>query len=172
MINRAADYFAPGLPYCETLRPNENGRGEGQQKANHAAVEPPRLLMSSARSIAAVSGSRRAVFFICAHCDRGHRYCSVRCRQQNRAQQRRRANALHQQSLEGRLGHRESAATGPVQPAISLRDGSGFPRAGNERFHGQRIEPKKAQQTPLISTTECNRYCNHPGTTPTTKVNA
>ena len=42
-----------------------------------------------------------AVFFICAHCDRGHRYCSDQCRQQARRQQRRRANRRHQQSPEG-----------------------------------------------------------------------
>jgi hypothetical protein len=49
----------------------------------------------------------RAVFFICAHCDRGHRYCSARCRQQTRIQQRRSANARHQRSAEGRLDHRD-----------------------------------------------------------------
>ncbi len=48
-----------------------------------------------------------AVFFICAHCDRGHRYCSDQCRQQARRQQRRRANRRHQQSPEGQLDHRD-----------------------------------------------------------------
>jgi hypothetical protein len=47
------------------------------------------------------------VFFICTHCDRGHRYCSVRCRQHARIQQRRMANARHQQSPEGQLDHRD-----------------------------------------------------------------
>jgi hypothetical protein len=33
-----------------------------------------------------------AVFFICTHCDRGHRYCSIPWREQARRQQRRSAN--------------------------------------------------------------------------------
>jgi hypothetical protein len=48
-----------------------------------------------------------AVFFICAHCDRGHRYCSPGCSEQARLQQRRCANGRHQQSPEGRLDHRD-----------------------------------------------------------------
>lgn len=48
-----------------------------------------------------------AIFFICTHCDRGHRYCSDQCRQQARRQQRRYANSRHQQSPEGRLDHRD-----------------------------------------------------------------
>ena len=42
-----------------------------------------------------------ASFFICSHCDRGHRYCSDQYRQQARRQQRRRANSRHQQRPEG-----------------------------------------------------------------------
>ena len=49
----------------------------------------------------------QAVFFICTHCDRGHRYCSTECRKQARRQQRRCANRRHQQSPEGRLDHRD-----------------------------------------------------------------
>ena len=48
-----------------------------------------------------------AVFWICRHCDRGHRYCGERCRQKARRQQRRDANQRHQQSREGRLDHRD-----------------------------------------------------------------
>ena len=47
------------------------------------------------------------VFWICCHCDRGHRYCSDRCRRKKRRQQRRDANRRHQQSQEGRLDHRD-----------------------------------------------------------------
>lgn len=47
------------------------------------------------------------VFYLCPHCDRGQRYCSVRCREKSRRQQRRAANRRHQQSLEGRLDHRD-----------------------------------------------------------------
>ncbi len=48
-----------------------------------------------------------ALFWICRHCGRGHRYCSVRCRQQARRQQCREANRRHQQSPGGRLDHRD-----------------------------------------------------------------
>ena len=48
-----------------------------------------------------------AVFWICCHCDRGHRYCGERCRQKKRRQQGRDANRRHQQSQEGRLDHRD-----------------------------------------------------------------
>jgi hypothetical protein len=46
-------------------------------------------------------------FFICTHCDRGHRYCSPECRDQARRRQRRSANKRHQQSPEERLDHRD-----------------------------------------------------------------
>jgi hypothetical protein len=36
----------------------------------------------------------RAIFFLCSHCDRGQRYCSLACRRQARFRQRRRANHL------------------------------------------------------------------------------
>ena len=49
----------------------------------------------------------RALFFLCQHCDRGQRYCSVSCREQARLEQRRCANRRHQQSPEGRLDHRD-----------------------------------------------------------------
>jgi len=49
----------------------------------------------------------RVTFFLCPHCDRGQRYCSVECRNQARLRQRRSANRRHQQSPEGRLDHRD-----------------------------------------------------------------
>ena len=48
-----------------------------------------------------------AVFYLCPHCDRGQRYCSSRCRDKSRRRQRREANRRHQQSMEGRLDHRD-----------------------------------------------------------------
>ena len=51
--------------------------------------------------------SCQALFLICEHCDRGHRYCSLECRQQVRLQRHRLANRRYQQSPEGRLDHRE-----------------------------------------------------------------
>lgn len=49
----------------------------------------------------------RAVFWLCLHCDRGQRYCSLACRDDARIRQRRRANRRHQGSPEGRLDHRD-----------------------------------------------------------------
>jgi hypothetical protein len=48
-----------------------------------------------------------AVFYLCRSCDRGQRYCSERCREKSRRQQRRTANHRHQRSAEGRLDHRD-----------------------------------------------------------------
>jgi len=48
-----------------------------------------------------------ALFFIFRPCYRGQRYCSPPCRQQSRRDQRRAANRRHQQSLAGRLDHRD-----------------------------------------------------------------
>lgn len=49
----------------------------------------------------------QTVFWICTHCDRGQRYCSPACRTEARRRQHRAANRRHQQSLEGRLDHRD-----------------------------------------------------------------
>jgi len=48
-----------------------------------------------------------AVFCICRSCDRGQRYCDLRCRLPALREQRRRANCRHQHSPEGRLDHRD-----------------------------------------------------------------
>jgi hypothetical protein len=48
-----------------------------------------------------------AVFYVCRSCDRGQRYCSQRCRDKTRREQRRAANRRHQRSEEGRLDHRD-----------------------------------------------------------------
>ena len=48
-----------------------------------------------------------AVFYVCRSCDRGQRYCSERCRDKARREQRRVANRRHRESVEGRLDHRD-----------------------------------------------------------------
>jgi hypothetical protein len=48
-----------------------------------------------------------SVFYVCRPCDRGQRYCSERCREKARREQRRAANRRHQVSPEGRLDHRD-----------------------------------------------------------------
>ena len=55
------------------------------------------------------------MFYLCRHCDRGHCYCSTRCRQKALRVQRREANRRHQQSPEGRADHRDR------QPEYRLR---------------------------------------------------
>ncbi len=48
----------------------------------------------------------RAVFAVCASCDRGQRYCSPSCREHVRRKLRREANRRYQQSEQGRQFHR------------------------------------------------------------------
>jgi hypothetical protein len=48
-----------------------------------------------------------SIFWIHRSCDRGHRYCSDRCRQKARLQQRRAANLRYRQTLEARLDQRD-----------------------------------------------------------------
>ena len=49
----------------------------------------------------------RSIFWICVCCDRGQQYCTAACRDQVRRRQQRAANRRHQQSIEGRLDHRD-----------------------------------------------------------------
>ena len=53
------------------------------------------------------NGECRTLFFLCRSCDRGQHYCSLACRRHARLRQRRGANCRHQQSIEGRLDHRD-----------------------------------------------------------------
>ena len=48
------------------------------------------------------NGDCGRLFFICSHCDRGQRYCSLACRLKSRFAQLRRARLRHRQSPEGR----------------------------------------------------------------------
>ena len=48
-----------------------------------------------------------SVFWICRSHDRGHCYCSDRCRQKARRKQRREANLRYRQTLEARLDQRD-----------------------------------------------------------------
>lgn len=56
------------------------------------------------------------------HCDRGHRYCSPGCRGRARLEQRRAAGRRHQQSLEGRLDHRDRQRAYRLRKAAKLRE--------------------------------------------------
>ena len=74
-----------------------------------------------------------AVFWICRHCDRGHRYCGERCRRKTRRQQRRRANEKHQKSPEGRLDHRDRQRVyrERCRRRVTDQPSSGRTRSGN-----------------------------------------
>jgi hypothetical protein len=48
-----------------------------------------------------------AIFWICRRCDRGHCYCSDRCRSKARREQRRAANLRHRRTPEGRLDQKD-----------------------------------------------------------------
>jgi hypothetical protein len=61
------------------------------------------------------------LFFVCHHCDRGQRYCSPGCRRQSRLEQRRAARRRHQQSIEGRLDHRDRQRAYRLRKASTTR---------------------------------------------------
>ena len=63
-----------------------------------------------------------ALFFICAHCNRGQRYCSAVCRQKARRQQWRDASRRHQQSPEGRIDHRDRQRAYRQRKASSIQE--------------------------------------------------
>ena len=74
-------------------------------------------------------------FWICRSCDRGQRYCGECCRQQARREQHRRANRRHQQSLEGRLDHRDRQRAYRERCVMaSVTDQGRRPRAGSGRI--------------------------------------
>ena len=75
-----------------------------------------------------------AIFFICTHCDRGHRYCNANAAKQARRQQQRRANQRHQNSPKGgSIIATASRRTDAACAKGTARDGSRFPF---DRFPG------------------------------------
>ena len=67
------------------------------------------------------------IFWICRSCDRGHQYCSDPCRALARREQLRAANRRHQQSLEGRLDHRDRQRACRIRRARALVTDQGSP---------------------------------------------
>ena len=47
----------------------------------------------------------RTLFFVCKGCDRGQRYCSQKCREESRRQQKHEANSRYQRTERGKLAH-------------------------------------------------------------------
>jgi hypothetical protein len=74
------------------------------------------------------------IFWICRSCDRGHCYCSDRCRQKARREQRRVANLRHQRTPEGRLDHRDRQRTyrrRKAKDCVTDQGSFGVQRSGN-----------------------------------------
>ncbi len=78
-----------------------------------------------------------ALFWICRHCGRGHRYCSVRCRQQARRQQCREANRRRPERVTDQ-GRREDRIFVSMAAVASLQ----FSLPGKEG------EPRKERHVP------------------------
>ena len=78
-----------------------------------------------------------ALFWICRRCDRGHRYCSVRCRQQTRRQQCREANRRRPERVTDQ-GRREDRIFVSMAAVASLQ----FSLPGKEG------EPRKERHVP------------------------
>ena len=97
----------------------------------------------------------QTVFWICQHCDRGHRYCSLACRTQARLQQRRRANCRHQRSPEGRLDHRDRQRQYRCRQRESVTDPGSLPIA-SPAPSGYEIAENTA--IPHPATTETQRW--------------
>jgi hypothetical protein len=91
----------------------------------------------------------RTLFFICTHCDRGQRYCSLICRRICRLQQRRTAGRRHQQSLEGRLDHRDRQRAYRLRRAASSRVAT----KQNVTDHGS-----QSGTTSVTMPTPCNQH--------------
>jgi hypothetical protein len=106
------------------------------------------------------------VFFICTHCDRGHGYCSARCSQQARIQQRRMANARHQQSPEGRLDHRDRQRKYRCSQRTRLRvtDQSSLSIISPASFECGPVDISPVEIAPLQSGGNADIFVRRPGT--------
>ena len=104
----------------------------------------------------------QAVFWICHHCDRGHRYCNLACRTQARLQQHRRANCRYQRSPEGRLDHRDR------QRAYRCRQRKSVTDPGSLSIAFPAPSPHEIpQNTALPQEMAENTATPYPATTPT-----
>ena len=90
-----------------------------------------------------------AAFWICRHCDRGHRYCGERCRQKKRRQQTRDANRRHQQSRGGAARSPRPATGLPEKVPPPARDGSYFRPSPPIRQH-QKTMDETAKKAALL----------------------
>ena len=108
-----------------------------------------------------------ATFFLCQHCNRGHRYCSRQCSAHARREQRRRANQRHQRSPEGSLDHRDRQRAYRhrcrQQQRVSVTDHSSASvtspalLACGDRRQVSADPPRSGQQAPLWHCRICGR---------------
>jgi len=108
------------------------------------------------------------MFFICAACYRGQRYCSAACRTPARLQQRRAANRRHQQSQEGRLDHRDrQRAYRRRRPAAGVTDqscgaGVGYGKMAALHVPVGVVERRRLYESPMPGPVVC-RFCGRRG---------
>ena len=110
----------------------------------------------------------RSPFWICRSCDRGHRYCSVLCRQRNRRRQLREANRRYQRSPEGKLDHRDrqrayrqrqrragvtDQGRRQTSPSASLSRVEGVPRSSPQV--GEATNPFPRRRLPFVAVPRC-----------------
>ncbi len=92
------------------------------------------------------------VVYICSWCDRGHRYCSDRCRRQARRRSQREANRRYQQSRRGRRLHARCQAV--YRQRLSAK---------KVTDHSCRTAPRSASvescDTPVAKTTRSSSSC-------------
>jgi hypothetical protein len=84
------------------------------------------------------------VFYLCPSCDHGQCYCSPRCRQKSRRQQRREANRRHQQSPEGRLDHRDRQREYRRRRSARVTDQGSQPQTASGRMTAPAPPPRAA----------------------------
>jgi hypothetical protein len=92
-------------------------------------------------------------FYLCRPCDRGQRYCSERCRQKARREQRRVANRRHQDSVEGRLDHRDRQRRYRERlRQVCVTDQSSIGRRSSATMPVQESEPalRQASSEPML----------------------
>ena len=78
------------------------------------------------------------MFFICARCDRGDRYCSGRCRHTARTETLREAGRRYQASREGRFNSEPQRVIEARVSAVSLgNQGRTDLALGQRVFHGK-----------------------------------
>lgn len=102
-----------------------------------------------------------AMFFICLSCYRGQTYCSQPCRQKSRREQLRQANRRYQQSLEGRLDHRDRQRQYRRRRCGRVTDQSSLAPYSCRRISRARLgesTPPAAQESPMFRSSRLESF--------------